>query len=94
MSRQISSRWGLCSGSVSVIFGRTVSNQTGVCRHTHVLTPQQDTSKHSVVAVQRAAVPAMVSELVLALSNPLLGALTDGLHDVWVALAELPLLVD
>lgn len=46
-----------------------------------------------MVAVQRAAVPAMVSELVLALSDPLLGALTDGLHDVWVALAELPLLV-
>lgn len=35
----------------------------------------------------------MVSELVLALPNPLLGALTDGLHDVWVALAELPLFV-
>ena len=35
----------------------------------------------------------MVSELVLALSDPLLCALTDGLHDVWVALAELPLLV-
>ncbi len=35
----------------------------------------------------------MVSELVLALSDPLLRALTDGLHDVWVALAELPLLV-
>lgn len=46
-----------------------------------------------MVAVQRAAVPAVVSELVLALSDPLLGALTDGLHDVWVALAELPLLV-
>lgn len=46
-----------------------------------------------MVAVQCAAVPAMVSELVLALPNPLLGALADGLHDVWVALAELPLLV-
>lgn len=46
-----------------------------------------------MVAVQCAAVPAMVSELVLALSDPLLGALTYGLHDVWVALAELPLLV-
>ena len=46
-----------------------------------------------MVAVQRAAVPTVVSELVLALSDPLLGALADGLHDVWVALAELPLLV-
>lgn len=35
----------------------------------------------------------MVSELVLTLSDPLLSALTDGLHDVWVALAELALLV-
>lgn len=35
----------------------------------------------------------MVSELVLALSDPLFGALADGLHDVRVALAELPLLV-
>lgn len=93
MSRQISSRWGSCADSVSVIFACTISNKTGVCRHTHVLTPEKDTSKHSVVAVQCAAVPAMVSKLVLALSNPLLGALTDGLHDVWVPLAELPLLV-
>lgn len=46
-----------------------------------------------MVAVQCAAVPAMVSELVLALSDPFLGALTDCLHDVWVALTELPLLV-
>lgn len=46
-----------------------------------------------MVAVQRAAVPAMVPELVLALSDPLLGALADGLHDVWVALAQMPLLV-
>lgn len=65
-----------------------------VCRHTHGLTPKQDASKHGVVAVQCAAVPAMVSKLVLALSNPLLGALADGLHDVRVALAELPLFVD
>lgn len=35
----------------------------------------------------------MVPELVLAFPDPLLGALADGLHDVWVALAELPLLV-
>lgn len=35
----------------------------------------------------------MVSELMLTLSDPLLCAFTDGLHDVWVTLAELPLLV-
>jgi len=35
----------------------------------------------------------MVSELVLTLSNPLLGAFADGLHDVRVALAELTLFV-
>lgn len=46
-----------------------------------------------MVPVQRAAVPAVVSELVLALSDPLLGSLPDGLHQVWVPLAELPLLV-
>lgn len=46
-----------------------------------------------MVAVQRATVPAVVSELVLALSDPLFGSLADGLHDVRVALAELPLLV-
>lgn len=46
-----------------------------------------------MVTVKCAAVPAMVSELVLALSNPLLGAFADCLHDVWMALAQLPLLV-
>lgn len=46
-----------------------------------------------MVTFQRAAVPSMVSKLVLALSDPLLGALADCLHDVWVALAELPLFV-
>lgn len=46
-----------------------------------------------MVTVQRAAVPAMVPELVLALPDPLLGALANGLHDVWVTLAQLPLLV-
>lgn len=35
----------------------------------------------------------MVPELVLALSDPLLGALANGLHDVWVTLAQMPLLV-
>lgn len=46
-----------------------------------------------MVTVQRAAVPAVVPELVLALSDPLLGALANGLHDVWVTLAQMPLLV-
>lgn len=57
------------------------------------LTPQQDASKDSVVTVQCAAVPSMVSELVLALSDPLFGSLPNCLHDVRVALAKLPLLV-
>lgn len=46
-----------------------------------------------MVAVQCAAVPAVVSELVLALSDPLFGAFADGLHNVRVALTELPLLI-
>lgn len=46
-----------------------------------------------MVPVQRAAVPAVVSELVLALDDPLFSPLSDGLHQVWVPLAELPLLV-
>lgn len=46
-----------------------------------------------MVTVQCAAVPSMVSELVLALSDPLFGSLPNCLHDVRVALAKLPLLV-
>lgn len=46
-----------------------------------------------MVAVQRAAVPAVVSELVLTLSDPLFGPLADGLHQVRVPLAQLTLLV-
>lgn len=57
------------------------------------LTSQHHPAKHSVVPLQRAAVPAVVSELVLTLSDPLFGSLADGLHQVWVPLAELPLLV-
>lgn len=57
------------------------------------LTSKQDTTKDCVVTVQCAAVPSMVPKLVLALSDPLFGAFTDGLHDVRVALAELPLFV-
>lgn len=59
----------------------------------HRLTSEQHASKNGVVAVQCAAVPSVVSELVLTLSDPLLGALTNGLHDVRMALAELPLFV-
>lgn len=47
-----------------------------------------------MVPVQRAAVPAVILELVLALPDPLLGSLAYGLHQVWVALAQLALLVD
>lgn len=57
------------------------------------LTSQHHSAKHSVIPVQRAAVPAVMSELVLALFDPLFGSLTNGLHQVWVPLAELPLLV-
>lgn len=47
-----------------------------------------------MVSFQCAAVPAVVPELVLALPNPLLGSLANGLHQVWVSLAQLSLLVD
>ncbi len=57
------------------------------------LTSQHHPAKHSVVPVQRAAVPTVVSELVLALFDPLFGSLTDGLHQVRVPLAQLTLLV-
>lgn len=46
-----------------------------------------------MVPLQRAAVPSVVPELVLALYDPLFGALSDGLHQVRVELAQLPLLV-
>lgn len=46
-----------------------------------------------MVPGQRAAVPAVVSELMLALPDPLFGSLADGLHQVRVALAQLALLV-
>lgn len=57
------------------------------------LTSQHHPAKHCVVPFQRAAVPSVVSELVLALLDPLFGALSDGLHQVRVALAQLTLLV-
>lgn len=50
-------------------------------------------AEHRVVPGQRAAVPAVVSELMLALPDPLFGSLADGLHQVRVALAQLALLV-
>lgn len=61
--------------------------------HTHTLTALHDAAEDGVVSVERAAVPAVVAELVLALADPLLGAFPDGAHEVRVALAELPLLV-
>lgn len=57
------------------------------------LTSQHHSAEHAAVPVQRAAVPAVVSELVLALLDPFFGALANGLHQVRVPLAELPLLV-
>lgn len=57
------------------------------------LTSQHHPAKQSVVPLQRAAVPAVMSELVLALFDPLFGSLSDGLHQVGVLLAELLLLV-
>lgn len=57
------------------------------------LTLQHHPAKHGVVPLQHAAIPAVVSELVLTLSDPLFGTLANGLHQVWVLLAELPLLV-
>lgn len=58
------------------------------------LTSEHHPAKDRVVPLQRAAVPSMVPELVLALHDPLFGALFDGLHQVRVELAQLPLLVD
>ncbi len=57
------------------------------------LTSQHHSAKHCVVPVQRAAVPAMVSELVLALFDPLFGSLANGLHQIRVPLAKLTLFV-
>lgn len=57
------------------------------------LTSQHHPAKHRVVPVQGAAVPAVMSELVLALPDPLFGSLAYGLHQVRVALAQLALLV-
>lgn len=57
------------------------------------LTSQHHPAEHRVVPGQRAAVPAVVSELMLALPDPLFGSLADGLHQVRVALAQLALLV-
>lgn len=57
------------------------------------LTAQHDAAEHRVVSLQRAAIPAMMSELVLAFPDPLFGSLSNGLHEVWVSLAQLSLLV-
>lgn len=58
------------------------------------LTSQHHPAKHCIVPVQCAAVPAVVSELVLALPDPLFGSFTDGLHQIRVPLAQLTLLVN
>lgn len=55
------------------------------------LTSEHHPAKDRMVALQRTAVPSMVPELVLALYDPLFGALSDRLHEVWVELAQLPL---
>lgn len=54
-------------------------------------TSEHDTTKDSVVPVQCGAVPAMVAELVLTLSDPFPGTFAHRAHDVWIALAQLPL---
>lgn len=54
-------------------------------------TSEHDTAKDSVVPVHGGAVPAVVAELVLTLSDPFSGTLTHRAHDVWVTLAQLPL---
>lgn len=54
-------------------------------------TSEHDTAKDSVVPVQGGAVPAVVAELVLTLSDPFSGTLAHRAHDVWVTLAQLPL---
>lgn len=54
-------------------------------------TSEHDAAKDSVVPVQGGAVPAVVAELVLALSDPFSGTLAHRAHDVRVTLAQLPL---
>lgn len=60
---------------------------------TETLTALHDPAEDSVVALDRAAVPAVVSELVLALTDPLLSSLADRLHYVWILLTQLSLLI-
>lgn len=69
----------------------TVSRQ--ILPQIETLTALHDPAKDSVVALNRAAVPAVVSELVLALTDPLLSSLADRLHYVWVLLTQLSLLI-
>lgn len=46
-----------------------------------------------MISVQRAAVPAMMTELMLALSDPLLSSAPNRLHDVWILLTQLSLFI-
>lgn len=55
------------------------------------LTSEQDPAEEAVVSVQGVAVPAVLAELVLALSCPLGHTQADGAHHVGVSVAQLPL---
>lgn len=58
-----------------------------------VLTALYDSPKNGMVSVQGAAVPAVMTELMLALSNPLFSPAPNRLHDVWILLTQLPLFI-
>ena len=57
--------------------------------HTHTLTALHDAAEDGVVSVERAAVPAVVAKLVLALPHAQTGALDHLLHDLRLGLAQL-----
>lgn len=78
---------------ITDVSGRRGSKREKSQAHKRGLTSQHHPTKHCVVPVQRAAVPAVMLELVLALADPLFGSLAYGLHQVRVALAQLALLV-
>lgn len=69
----------------------TVSRQ--IFSQREILTALHDPAEDSVVALDCAAVPTVVSELVLALTDPLLSSLADRLHYVWILLTQLSLLI-
>lgn len=55
------------------------------------LTSEQDPAEEAVVSVKGVAVPAVLAELVLALSCPLGHTQANGTHHVGVSVAQLPL---